>query len=588
MCHEGVHAIIVELLLHCCSEQPTSIMLLHTLASSVQQSPTYLLRHADSIHRLLQLHSLAAQLIRVGRDSLLDHASHIACTRESAKRSHSAAFNSGHCDMGEPYHAPAFHGMQLLLHRIKWNASGESGRTSQSMMDSPSPSETSYLDLLLLGSNMRFNPPNVTHELTPELWSHIPDSCVLSCTELADRCESVLPSHSLHLPLNFCRFASKVLIGLHSGWSFEYIMLGSGLSVRVTNNDGEDWPGVYVFLSRQLRSTELIEAFIQHLCLLFVAQQSHLALTPIVFVSFLIILDAGLSAAMSRQAIVDNLCGCPLPPFPCPSISAHAEHLGPISNRARTKLWASFGASAADNLARALAAACDRYNATGLSSCLRECKTDTAGLVASGVIRASVVIFGRNSRVEQKFACSAYESSKSRWTSVLVTLHSMGLVSIERLIQFLPDNQPHPANFTISGGRTSSTLNLQCLRSLSQCISPTYFSTRVDDNFPLIYAFPSHSQSKASNHHPCSKTPTAASQYYTFTQSSQLSSVACMKRDLMDYISWRVQYALLPPSCETLRQSLSDLTSEYVLQVATTHSLLFINSLFARVTFCLG
>lgn len=588
MCHEGVHAIIVELLLHCCSEQPTSIMLLHTLASSVKQSPLYLLRHADSIHRLLQLHSLAAQLIRVGRDSLLDHASHISSTRESAKRSHLAAFNSDHCDLGEPYHASALHGMQQLLHRIKWDAAVESGHTSKRIMDSPSPSETSYLDLLLLGSNMRFNPPNVTHQLTPELWSHIPDSCVLSCTELANRCESVLPSHSLHLPLEFCRFASKVLIGLHSGWSFEYIMLGSGLCAKDTNNDGEDWPSVYVFLSQQLRSTELIEAFIQHMCLLFVAQQSPMALTPLVFVSFLIILDAGLSAAMSQQAIVNNLCGCPLPPFPCPSITAHAEHLGPISKRARAKLWASFGASASDNLARALASACHRFNATGLSSCLRECKADAAGLVASGVIRASVVIFGRNSRLEHAFACSDYEFSRGRWTSVLVTLHSMGLVSIERLMQCLPDNQPLPTNITISGGLTSSTQNLHCLRSLSHCISPTHLSTHTDDSFPLIYAFPSHSQSKVSNCHPLSKTPTSASQYHTLTQSSQVSSLACMKRDLMVYISWRVQFALLPPSCETLRQSLSDLTSEYVLQAATAHILSFIDSLFARVTFCLG
>jgi hypothetical protein len=549
MCLEGVHAIFIELLLHCCSAQPASILLLHSLASPMQPSPLHLLRHAGNIHRLLQLHSLAGQLIRVGRDALLNHASHIATAREGSKRSYSMAFSSSHSVTDEPHHTPACPSLQRLLHRVKWDASSDCELTSKRMSD---PSETSDLDLLLIGSNMRFNPPNVCHMLTPELWSHVPDSCVMSCTQLVGRCDAVLPSRSLRLPLDYCRFARKLLSRLHTGWSFEHIMLSAAFNVCEKSVGNPPWPGVCTFVTQHLRSAEMIEFFIKHICMLFCSQTNALSPTPLVFASFLVILDAGLSSACSLEVLKQNLCSRPLPPFPCPSYVTHAGQLSPIAKRARAKLWTAFGACASDGqvLAQALAAACDKFNCTGLSCSLRDHKADAVGLVASAVIRASVEILGKSIKTDQSAMCSFHESSNSRWSSVLVALHSAGVISIGKLIQFLPDVQRQPVDGAIRGGVNIGDQNFQFFCSLSQCIIPTV--SQADDKTVV------QPQSFASNRDPRSNTRTLG------LQSSSVPSLIPIKRDLKDYISWRVQFALLPPSCATLRQALSDLTNRYI------------------------
>ncbi len=556
ICFEGMHSIFIELLLHCCSAQPTSILLLHALSSPLQQSPLHLLRCAGDIHRLLQLHSLAGQLIRVGRDSLLDRASRIANARETIKRSHSEAFSSAEQDTQESRCEPATLGMKQLLRRIIWDASVESGCTSKRIKDPTYPSESSSLDLLLIGSNMRFNPPNTSHLLTPELWSHISDTCVLSCTELAGRCDELRTSHSLQLPVDFCQVASALIKGLRSGWSFEYIMLGAGPDICNKSFGSRKWPGVRNFVVQQLRSAELIENFVKHICTLFALQSSVMPLTPPVFAAFLIILDAGLSDACSREMLEKHLCSGVLPPFPCPSIAAHAAQLGPQSKQAQAKLWAAFGQSASDGdvLARALEAACYRFNCTGLSTCLKEFNHDAVGLVSLGVIRASIAIFRRSSKYDRTFVRYDPESSRSRWTSVLVALHSAGVISIDRLVQYLPGIYRYPVDE-----------NFLWCRSLSQCINPTHVDARDDTTKSLLRTIPSQPQSDASVSFSDLEVPTHALKSPMLTKSSPNSSLLSVKHDLKDYISWRVQFALLPPSCATLRQVLGDLTSKYVL-----------------------
>jgi len=75
---------------------------------------------------------------------------------------------------------------------------------------------------------------------------------------------------------------------------------------------------------------------------------------------------------------------------------------------------------------------------------------------------------------------------------------------------------------------------------------------------------------------------TCASQPPVSSPSSAASSAAASHhhRDLNDYISWRVQFALLPPSCATLKQALDDLTSKCVLQ--------FVDVIAFNASFCVS
>jgi hypothetical protein len=543
-------AIFIELLLHCCSAQPTSVMLLHTLASPLQQSPLKFLQYSGDLHRLLQLHSLAGQLIRVGRDSLLDKAAHLSIAREGTKRSHSAAFASGDSDHELSHHAFTTPALWQLLQRIKWDAS----RDCEGAFKCMNLPETSHQDFLLIGSNMRFAPPNVPHMLTPELWSSMSDSCVISCRELVNRCNVIKPFHGFQLPMAFCGFASDVLMGLYSGWSFEYLMLGEGRNL----GNKERWPGVSMILTQQLRSAELIEHFIKHICDLFASETRFYMLKPLVLVSFLAIVDAGLASAMSHQMLMKNLCSNPLPPFPCPSVTAHGAKLIPMAERARAKLWAAFGVSLSDGdvLSRGLAAACDRLNSTGLGSSIRACQIDENGLVASAVIRASVAIFGRISKADRLSTGVTCERIRSRWIGVLVALHSIGTLSVAKLMQFVPGIQPHFDDFIKSEIAHIGIHGIHSAASLLQCISPVSCSPQADDKFSLFGSRPLQPQTDVSQH----LLDTTARTHLSLSQ----STAASMTRDLNDYINWRVQFALMPPSCSMLRQALGDLTCKLV------------------------
>ena len=509
------------------------------------------------MHRLLQLHSLSGQLIRVGRDSLLHQAAHLNFARESTKRSHSAAFSSGYSDteVSNHDHAVTTPAMRQLLQRIKWDASGDCEGTFKYMQHPVSLTETSsHLDFLLIGSNMRFAPPNITHMLTPELWSSIPDSCVVSCRELVVRCNTIQPFQGLQLPMVFCGFASDVLMGLQSGRSFEYMMLGRGRNL----GNKQSWPGMSVILTQKLRSTELIEHFIKHICELFASETRFYGIKPLVLVSFLAIVDAGLSSAMSRQVLMKNLCSNPPPPFPCPSITAHGAKLIPIAERARAKLWAAFGVLVSDGdiLSCELAAACDRFNATGLHSCIRACQINENGLVASGIIRASVAIFGRNVKEDRLSTGAAREPIRSRWISVLAALHSMGTLSVTQLMQFVPGIRPHFDNFAKGGIAQIGDPLIDSAASLLQCISPVSCVPQADDKFVLIGTSSLQPQTVVSKFLPEIEARAHSS--------LSPSTVASMTRDLKDYINWRVQFALMPPSRSTLKQALSDLACKYV------------------------
>lgn len=529
-------------------------MLLHTLASPQQQSPLKFLQRAGDMHRLLQLHSLAGQLIRVGRDSLLDQAAHLTTARESTKRSHSTAFVSGYSGTETSHHPFATPAIRQLLQRIKWDASGDfEGALKYMQCPVPLP-ETSHLDFLLIGSNMRFAPPNVTHMLTPELWSCISDSCVTSCRELVVRCNVIQPCHDLQLPMAFCGFASDVLMGLHAGWSFEYILLGEGRNL----GNKKRWPGVSKIFTQQLQSAELIELFIKHICDLFASETRFYLIKPLVLVSFLAIVDAGLSSAISQQMLVKNLCSNPLPPFPCPSITTHGAKLIPIAERARAKLWAAFGVCVSDGdvLSRALEAACDRFNSTGLGSCIRACQIHGNGLVASSVIRASVAIFGRNSPADQLSTDLTLEPIRSRWISVLVALDSMGTLSATKLMQYLPGIRPHFDDFIKNGIPHIGDYGVNISASLLQCNIPVSCIPLAEDKFSLIGTRRLQPQRDVSRF---------LSETTARTCSSLSPSIAAsMTRDLKDYINWRVQFALMPPSRSTMRQALSDLTCKYV------------------------
>jgi hypothetical protein len=251
----------------------------------------------------------------------------------------------------------------------------------------------------------------------------------------------------------------------------------------------------------------------------------------------LAILDAGLSAAMSHQVLVEALRSNPVPPFPCPSIAQHAAQLMPVAQRSLVKLWSLFGARACDGkfLERELAAACDRFNAAGLSSSIRTCSTDGTSVAALGVIRASIEIFRNNARGGRE--CCV----KSRWTSVLVALHSIKVISIEKLLQFVPDIQSYSDFNTCSSARTSGS-NVGNGASTCNCHLP--FVCSLLQQIGPQSSFPAQ---------------------LTGNSASSLSPV---KRDLKSYINWRVQFALLPPSFATLRKSLGDLTGMYVLPTA--------------------
>jgi hypothetical protein len=555
-----MQATIIELLLHCCSAQPTSVLLLHTLAPPLQQLSLELLQHAGDMHRLLQLHSLSGQLIRVGRDSLLRQAAHLNSARECTKRSHSAAFSSVYSDTEVSNHAVTTPAMQQLLQRIKWDASCGYESTFKSMQHPVSLTETSHLDFLLIGSNMHFAPPNITHMLTPELWSSIPDSCVLSCKELVARCNAIQPFQGLQLPMVFCGFASDALMGLQFGWSFEYMMLGRGRNL----DDQNSWPGISVILTQQLRSAEFTEHFIKHICELFASDTRFCGIKPLVLVAFLAIVDAGLSSAMSSQMLMKNVCSNVPPPFPCPSITAHGARLIPIAERARAKLWAAFGVLVSDGdiLSHELAAACDRFNATGLHSCIRACQINENGLVASGVIRATAAIFGRNVKEDRLSSGAAHEPIISRWMSVLAALHSMGTLSVTKLMHFIPGIRPHFDYFNRGGIAYIGDRSNDSATSLLQCISPVSCVPQADDKFVLIGSSPLQPRTDVSKILPEIEARTRSS--------LSPSTTASMTRDLKDYINWRVQFALMPPSRSTLKHALSDLTCKYVQQLVTT------------------
>jgi hypothetical protein len=555
---EGFHAIIIELLLHCCNVQPTVVLLLHTLASSRLDSPLCFIRQAQDIHRLLQLHSVAGQLVRVGRDSLLEKASHAPEGCESIKRLYSAAFASGLSDSDDNQNTSANPGMQRLRHRIKWNVTDDVEKSYKRVQPSISSSEASPLDLLFLGSNMRFAPNNVVHKLTPEIWSSISDTCILSCTEVSSRCETIQPSHQSQLPLVFSQYACDVLFGLQSGWSFEYIMLGERhffcKNVHKSRGTGH-WPGVCMILSKHLRTVELIETFIKHVCELFAFHSKFQTLSPSALVSFLVILDAGLSAATSLEVLDKNLESHDLHQFPCPSLATHAAQLISCSEYARGNLWSAFGASNHIELVRAIASACDKFNMSGLSSSIKAFDFKANGIVASGITTLALVILDGTIRTSPEFTSSFHESNKLRWTSVLVALNDVGVVSIEKLLRFLPKIRPQtdvPGSAVVNRNDHNWTF----IFSLFDCIHPVHSGA-----YSLEIASSLQTQAVAPNQHPSSK----SKDFLSRSPSEPTPVAVCLSnsinRDLREYISWRVQFALLPPSCATIRQSLGELAS---------------------------
>jgi hypothetical protein len=103
-----------------------------------------------------------------------------------------------------------------------------------------------------------------------------------------------------------------------------------------------------------------------------------------------------------------------------------------------------------------------------------------------------------------------------------------------------------------------------------------------------MHTIPSHPQLDASFFHLDLKVRTHALKLPMLSKSSPKSSLLSVKHDLKDYISWRVQFALLPPSCATLKQALGNLTSKYVLRVAFVPCLMSIGFRVRRSHIFLG
>jgi hypothetical protein len=161
-----------------------------------------------------------------------------------------------------------------------------------------------------------------------------------------------------------------------------------------------------------------------------------------------------------------------------------------------------------------------------------------------------------NSQQDQLSTGLTLEPIRSRWISVLVALDSMGTLSVTKLMQFLPGIRPHFDDFIKSGIPRMGDHGVNISASLLQCNIPVSCFPLAEDKFSLIGTRRLQPQ-------------TDVSRFLLETTARACSSLSpsiavSMTRDLKDYINWRVQFALMPPSRSTLRQALSDLTCKYV------------------------
>jgi hypothetical protein len=132
----------------------------------------------------------------------------------------------------------------------------------------------------------------------------------------------------------------------------------------------------------------------------------------------------------------------------------------------------------------------------------------------------------------------------------------MGTLSATKLMQYLPGIRPHFDDFIKNWIPHIGDYGVNISASLLQCNIPVSCIPLAEDKFSLIGTRRLQPQRDVSRF---------LSETTARTCSSLSPSIAAsMTRDLKDYINWRVQFALMPPSRSTLKQALSDLACKYV------------------------